>query len=96
MVTITNPRILDEVLELLTSLAGDWEFSGDITSGTYLLGDLGFESLDLVVLGTTLQERYGRLPFSELLADIGQRDVQDVTVGELVAFVCRHSLHYIS
>jgi acyl carrier protein len=87
----TYPQILDEVLELMTSLAGDWEYSGEIAAHTYLLGDLGFESLDLVVLGTTLQERYGRLPFSELLADLGQRQVKDVTVGELVDFVARHS-----
>jgi acyl carrier protein len=90
MVT-TFPRILDEVLELMTSLAGDWEFGGDISSDTFLLADLGFESLDLVVLGTTLQERYGRLPFSELLADIGQRLLKDLTVEELVAFVCQYS-----
>ena len=52
------------------------------------LHSLGFESLDLVVLGTSIQERYGRLPFAEFLADIGQRPEKDVTVGELVAFVC--------
>jgi hypothetical protein len=51
------------------------------------------ESLDLVVLGTALQERYGRMPFAEFLAEIGQRPVRerDISVGELVAFVCRNS-----
>jgi acyl carrier protein len=51
------------------------------------------ESLDLVVLGTSLQDRYGRLPFSEFLAEIGQRPVEerDISVGELVAFVGGHS-----
>jgi acyl carrier protein len=87
----TFPRVLDEVVELITSLAGDWEYGGDISSNTFLLGDLGFESLDLVVLGITLQERYGRLPFAELLADIGQRQLKDLTVGELVAFVYHYS-----
>jgi hypothetical protein len=51
------------------------------------------ESLDLVVLGTSLQERYGSLPFAEFLAEVGQRPVEerDVSVGELVAYVCRHT-----
>ncbi len=84
------PQILADLLEMITRLAGDWEYSGEVTADTYLLGDLGFESLDLVVLGTAIQERYGRLPFAELLAEIGQRAVQDVTVGELVTFINDH------
>src|SRR5262245_55291645 len=84
------PLILADVLELMGGLAGDWEYSGDITEETYLLGDLGFESLDLVVLGTSLQERYGRLPFSELMAEIGQRELQDVSVGEMVQFITKN------
>jgi acyl carrier protein len=90
---IAQTKVLDDVLELMTQLAGDWEYSGVITPETRLLADLEMESLDLVVLGTSLQERYGRLPFSEFLAEIGQRPVEerDVSVGELVAFVGRHS-----
>lgn len=85
-------HVLADVLDMMTQLAGDWEYGGDITPSTRLLGDLGLESLDLVVLGTSIQQRYGRLPFAEFLAEIGQRPVpeRDVTVGELVAFVCRH------
>jgi acyl carrier protein len=91
--TTTHPQVLADVLDLMTQLAGDWEYGGDITPETRLLADLGLESLDLVVLGTAIQERYGRLPFSEYLAEIGQRPVadRDVLVGELVEFVCRHS-----
>lgn len=83
----TYPHILADVLEMMTKLAGDWEYTDSITAETNLFGDLGFESLDLVVLGTALQERYGRLPFTEFLAEIGQRPTQDISVGELVAFV---------
>ena len=37
-----------------------------------------------------IQQRYGRLPFSEFLEELGQRPVEerDLTVAELVAFVC--------
>ena len=44
------------------------------------------------MLGTLIQQRYGRLPFPEYLEELGQRPVEerDVTVAELVAFVCEH------
>jgi acyl carrier protein len=90
---ITGPQVLDEMIDLMTQLAGDWDYTGQITPETRLLADLAMESLDLVVLGTSIQERYGRLPFAEFLAEIGQRPVQerDISVGELVTFVCRYS-----
>ena len=87
-----DPTVLADVLALIRQLAGDWEYSGTITPDTYLLRDLGMESLDLVVLGTTLQQRYGRMPFAEYLAEIGERPVEerDITVGDLVAYVSAH------
>ena len=91
--TVSQPQVFADILELMSQLAGDWEYSGPITLETRLLMDLGLESLDLVVLGTSIQERYGRLPFTEFLADIGQRPVEerDVTVNDLVEFVCLHN-----
>lgn len=85
-------QVLADVLELLQQLAGDWEYAGEVNSQTYLVADLAFESLGLVVLGTMIQERYGRLPFTELLAEIGQRPLEqrDLAVGELVTYVCAH------
>jgi acyl carrier protein len=87
---ISDDRVLAEVLGLLEELAGDWEYDGPIEPTTRFLGDLGLESLDLVVLGTMLQQRYGRLPFTEYYAEIGRRPVEerDVTVAELVDFIC--------
>jgi acyl carrier protein len=87
-----DPRILAEVRELVEELAGDWEYDGEIGPDTRFLADMGLESLDLVVLGTEIQQRYGRLPFSEYLAEIGERPVEqrDVTIAELVAFVSEH------
>lgn len=90
--TQVDPQVLTEVLGLVNELAGDWEYDGEIGPDTYFLADMGLESLDLVVLGTAVQQRYGRLPFAEYLAEIGQRpvDERDVTVAELVGFVCQH------
>jgi acyl carrier protein len=91
-VSQVDPEVLNGVLEMLTELSGDWEYDADITPDTYFLADLGLESLDIVVLGTLIQQRYGRLPFAEYLEELGQRPVEerDVTVAELVVFVCAH------
>jgi acyl carrier protein len=90
--TVTHQQVLNDVLNLMTQLAGDWEYPGEITPDTRMLADLAMESLGLVVLGTAIQERYGRLPFAEFLAEIGQRPLEerDLSIGELVEFVCRH------
>jgi acyl carrier protein len=86
----TSTQLLAEVLDMMNQLAGDWEYDGPIEAETSLFGDLGLESLDLVVLGTSVQERYGRMPFAEFFAEVGQRPEQDLSVGELVAFIDAH------
>jgi acyl carrier protein len=90
--TRTDPQVMAAVLALLGELAGDWEYDGDIGPETTFLEDLGLESLEIVVLGTMLEQRYGRLPFAQYLEELGRRpvDERDVTVAELVAFVCEH------
>jgi acyl carrier protein len=87
-----DPQVLEAVLGMVEELAGDWEYDGEITPDTYFLADMGLESLDLVVLGTMVQQRYGRMPFAEYLAQIGERPVEerDVKVAELVAFIAEH------
>jgi len=48
------------------------------------------ESLDAVVLGTTIQEHFQQpLPFAELLSEIG-REQRDLSIRELVDFVDQH------
>jgi acyl carrier protein len=87
----TPQQILDDILDLLQGVARDWEFDKPLTADTRLFTDLAFESLDLVVLGAAVQERYGqKFPFSEFFAEIGQRDVRDPTIGEWVAFIHLH------
>ena len=89
--TITKPEIKAHILKLLAQLARDWEYDGEITSDTFLFTDLGFQSLDAVVLGNSLQEHYGQIiPYADFLASIGQRTSNDVTVGEWVDFTYQH------
>jgi len=91
-VTEDELRVQAELLELLETLSGDWEHDGEIGPDTRFLADLELESLDLVVLGELVQSTYGRLPFAEYLAKIGERplDERDVSVADLVRFICTH------
>jgi acyl carrier protein len=87
--TVDRSAVLSDVLNLVNELADDWEFDGEVTPDTFFIQDLGLESLDLVVLGTSIQYRYGQLPFAEYLADLGQRPVEerDVTIDDVVNFI---------
>lgn len=87
----TKSEIAEIVIALLAQLASDWDYDGAITPQTHLFSDLGFQSLDAVVLGNSLQERLGQpIPYADLLATLGQQQVQDVTVGEWIDFTWSH------
>ena len=89
--TYTRDQILAAVLELLNSVVQDWEFEKPIDANTRLFADLTFESLDVVILGSKVQELFGRtFPFPQFFAEIGQREVRDLTIGEWVDFIERH------
>jgi len=90
--TQLDPQVLSDLLQLIDELSGDWEVEGPITPETRFLADLGLESLDLVVLGTMIQQRYGQLPFAEYYAEVGRRPIEerDVSVSDLVVFICEH------
>lgn len=87
----SREEILEDVLELLEQLAQDWDYDATVGEETRIFGDLGFESLDAVVLGTAIQEHYKQqMPFANLLAEVGQREVRDLSVAELVDFIDAH------
>jgi acyl carrier protein len=89
----SRAEVWDATVSLLRQLAEDWDYSGEIGEDTLMFGDLGFQSLDAVVLGNTLQERFGRpIPFADLLTTIGQREINDVTIAEWVDFTYNYLL----
>jgi acyl carrier protein len=84
-------QIFDDLTHIISSLSEDWELSDPITEETYLIKDLGFESIDIVILCTNVEQHYNRqIPFAEFLAQIGQREVRDIRMDELVEFFYRH------
>lgn len=83
-------EILTYIVTLLEQLSEDWDFSQPIGPELLLFTELGFESLDAVVLATTIQEHYETpMPFAELFAELG-RDQRDLSIAELVDFVDKH------
>ena len=89
--SVSRDEIMTDLLGLLGKLAGDWEYTGEITTETRFFADMGLGSLDIVVLGTAVQEHYGqRLPFVQFFAEVGQRNTPDIPVGEWVDFIHKH------
>jgi acyl carrier protein len=89
-----NERTPDQILDDLAGILRDFhgrEYSGPIGTDTMFFADLGLASIDAVVLGETLETRYGRkLPFGELLGELGRRTDRDIRLGELVEFLQTH------
>lgn len=87
----SQQEILDYLLSLLQELAKDWDYSRAVCPDSLLFSELGFESLDAVVLGTAIQEHYHReMPFAALFASIGEKEIHDLSIAELVQFVDIH------
>ena len=90
MIHATEDAILADLARVFGDFSGR-EYSGPIEPETRFFADLGLASIDAVVLGETLQERYVRpLPFAALLADLGRREDRDLTMGELASFLAAH------
>lgn len=84
----SRAEIQDFILKSLNDLAEDWDYSEPIGPETLLFSEMGLDSLDLVVLGTGMQEHYGmQMPFAEFLSAVGERGQRDVSVSELVDFI---------
>ena len=91
MTAVDKESIFLTLSGMLVKMLGDWEFSGEITPETLLVADLGLESLDIVVLGETIQKQYQRtLPFTQFFSEIGEREFRDIRVGEFVEFTYQH------
>jgi phosphopantetheinyl transferase/acyl carrier protein len=86
----SRQEILDYLLQKMSELTQDWDYTEPVGPESLLFTELGFESLDAVVLCTAIQEHYHTpMPFAELLAEIGQQQ-RDLSIAELTDFVDTH------
>lgn len=92
--SIPGKRDLEqETIAILKDITKDWDsgFDGGITADTKIVGDMGFESIDVVILVTAIETHFNRrdLPFENLLMTEG-RYVDDLSVREIAAFLAQH------
>jgi acyl carrier protein len=86
----TRQEIQTYILNTIGELSRDWDYPESIGEDTLLFSQLGLESLEAVVLATSIQEYYRQLmPFAELFAKLGQAQ-RDLSVAELVRFIDEH------
>ena len=88
MEEVSKETIFIGIRNIVEKMDEDWDRTDDITWHTRLVQDLGFESIEIVVLGNAIEDLYQQaLPFSHFFTEIGEREVQDIQIGELVDFV---------
>jgi acyl carrier protein len=87
----TVEQIYRDLAEVLAQAFPDRDISVAVGPQTRVLSDLGFASIELVVLGERLEQFYGRkLPFGQFLASLRNTDAGDLEVGTLVKFLQQH------
>ena len=83
----TTDSVIAELAEILSDFNGR-EYSGTINGDTLFMQDLGFSSIDVVILGETLQNHYGvEIPFGDFINQLSKQQVQDVQIGALAEFL---------
>jgi len=89
--TWTRESVLADTLALCAEQSEDWDYSGELTRDTLMLGDMGLSSIDFVALAAAAQEHYARaLPFADLFTELEETRRTDISLGEWSDFVHRH------
>jgi len=88
----TQEEIQQEVVRILEDMSSDWdlEYSDGIHGVTRLVGDLLFESIEIVQLLVAIEQHFNvkNLPTEKLLMKEGQY-ISDLTVDEIVSFLSK-------
>ncbi len=89
-VAAKSAEVVPQLIKLLEDFTQDWDKDDDLTMGreTKLLGDLGFESIDIIQLVVAIEEDITRkkIPFDKLLMNNG-RYVDDLSIGQISDFI---------
>ena len=85
----SRTAILADLQEILSDFQGR-TYDDPIDEETMFFQDLGFASIDAVVLGETLEQHFQtKLDFNPFLKDLAARNAKDLSVGDLVDFLRR-------
>ncbi|HXI03210.1 MAG TPA: acyl carrier protein [Candidatus Saccharimonadales bacterium] len=87
---VTREAIVADLVALISDMTQDWDlgFSGGIHEETGLVSDLGFQSIDVVMLVGEIHKHYGQrnLPFEKVLLVDG-RYAEEIRVSDLADFL---------
>ncbi|HET6372216.1 MAG TPA: acyl carrier protein [Candidatus Polarisedimenticolia bacterium] len=90
---IEREKILADLIGIIADIVQDWDldFSGGITPETRLVADLGFQSIDIVMLMGEIHKHYDRrnLPFEGLLLS-GGKYVDEIRIKSIADFLLTH------
>jgi hypothetical protein len=94
----SKSTILKQLIHIISDMLrdADVEFAGPITSDTCLIADLGFQSLDMVVLIGEIRNPH-RFPYlKDMVLDIepfilSREPGDDISISALVDFLYDHS-----
>ncbi len=90
MESMKKEKILQELITILQDMTSDWDldYSGGISESTKLIGDLAFESIEIVQLMVTIEQHFDlKNLISERLLMRDGRYVSELTVSEIVNFI---------
>ncbi len=85
---MTRDTVKQTVVTVLADFVQDWGLDADITPQTTLVGDLGFDSIDVIQLTVALERAFGsrKIGFQDLLMQ-GGRYVDDLSVEQFQQFL---------
>lgn len=90
---VNSDALVIRVAGVLSDMTSDWDidFEGEINQDTRLIGDLAFESIDIVQLVVAIESEFQKrgIPFEKLLM-IDGRYVDDLTVGDMANFLAEN------
>lgn len=87
----SRDEVVRDTLRFLQERADEQGEDVELSEDTYMLGDMNWSSLEIVVMANTAQQQYRQLfPFEDLFAGIAAKEHKDITVGEWADFLCEH------
>ena len=90
---MTQTQVRDDVIGILYEVREDSHSSTMLTEDSRLFADLGFESIDVVALGSALEQHFNQsFRYAEFISRARREQWADITIGQLLSFLAS-SLH---
>jgi len=88
MERMKRSEVREHVIEILSEIRDDSHCSTMVTEDTRLFADLGLESIDVVALGSALEQYFDQsFSYAEFLSRARQQQWADITVDQLLTFL---------